>query len=70
MRLLEQHNFLAHYAIVVFGHSRFLGDTLIQNPDLLASFLRERNLDRSFSQEEFHESLARFRPARLTAMLR
>ncbi len=61
VRLLDQHNFLAHYAIVVFGHSRFLGDTLIQNPDLLASFLRERNLDRSFSQEEFHESLARFR---------
>ncbi len=61
VRLLEQHNFLAHYAIVVFGHSRFLGETLVQNADLLASFLRERNLDRSFSQEEFHESLARFR---------
>jgi len=61
VRLLDQHNFLAHYAIVVFGHSRFLGDTLIQNTDLLPSFLREKNLDRSFSQEEFHESLARFR---------
>ena len=61
VRLLEQHNFLAHYALVVFGHSRFLGETLVQNADLLASFLRERNLDRSFSQEEFHESLARFR---------
>ena len=60
-RLLDRHNFLAHYALVVFGHSRFLGETLIQNPDLLQSFLRERNLDRSFSQEEFHESLARFR---------
>ena len=44
VRLLEQHSFLAHYAVVVFGHSRFLGDTLIQNTDLLASFLRERNL--------------------------
>ena len=61
VRLLDQHNFLAHYAIVVFGHSRFLGETLIQNTDLLPSFLREKNLDRSFSQEEFHESLARFR---------
>jgi [glutamine synthetase] adenylyltransferase / [glutamine synthetase]-adenylyl-L-tyrosine phosphorylase len=61
VQLLNQHNFLAHYAIVVFGHSRFLGETLIQNADLLPSFLRERNLDRSFSQEEFHESLARFR---------
>jgi glutamate-ammonia-ligase adenylyltransferase len=61
VRLLDRHNFLAHYAIVVFGHSRFLGETLIQNLDLLQSFLREKNLDRSFSQEEFHESLARFR---------
>jgi glutamate-ammonia-ligase adenylyltransferase len=61
VRLLDQRNSLAHYAIVVFGHSRFLGDTLIQNTDLLPSFLREKNLDRSFSQEEFHESLARFR---------
>ncbi|MGH9504023.1 MAG: hypothetical protein ACRD20_14320 [Terriglobales bacterium] len=61
VRLLDQHNFLAHYAIMVFGHSRFLGDTLIRNADLLPSFLREKNLDRSFSREEFHESLARFR---------
>jgi glutamate-ammonia-ligase adenylyltransferase len=61
VRLLDRHNFLAHYAVVVFGHSRFLGETLIQNSDLLQSFLREKNLDRSFSQEEFHESLARFR---------
>ena len=35
VRLLEQHNFLAHYALVVFGHSRFLGETLVQNADLL-----------------------------------
>jgi glutamate-ammonia-ligase adenylyltransferase len=61
VRLLERHNFLAHYAIIAFGHSRFLGDTLLQNTDLLPSMLREKNLDRSFSQEEFHESLARFR---------
>jgi glutamate-ammonia-ligase adenylyltransferase len=61
VRLLNRHNHLAHYAIVVFGHSRFLGETLIQNPDLLQSFLREKNLDRSFSREEFHETLARFR---------
>jgi len=61
VRLLDRHNFLAHYALVVFGHSRFLGETLIQNTDLLHSFLREKHLDRSFSREEFHESLARFR---------
>ncbi len=61
VRLLEQHHFLAHYAVMVCGHSRFLGETLVQNRDLLVSFLREKNLDRSFSREEFHQALARFR---------
>src|SRR5437868_4985938 len=60
-RLLDRHPFLAHYAIAVFGHSRFLGETLIRNLDLFQSFLREKNLDRSFSREEFAEALARFR---------
>jgi [glutamine synthetase] adenylyltransferase / [glutamine synthetase]-adenylyl-L-tyrosine phosphorylase len=61
LRLLELHPSLAHYAVVVFGHSRFLGETLIQNTDVLHSLLRERNLDQSFSREEFHEALARYR---------
>ncbi|MGH9512808.1 MAG: putative nucleotidyltransferase substrate binding domain-containing protein [Terriglobales bacterium] len=60
-RLLDQHNFLAHYAIVIFGHSRYLGETLIKNPDILQSFLRERNLDLSFSHDHFQENLSRFR---------
>ena len=57
----ERRNFLLHYAVVVFGHSRYLAETLIQNPDLLQAFLREKNLDRSFSREEFEEGLARLR---------
>ena len=61
VRLLETHQFLAHYAIAVFGHSRYLGETLVQNTDLLHTFLREKKLDRSFSHEEFSEALARFR---------
>jgi len=60
-RLIESHPFLAHYLIAIFGHSRYLGETLVQNPDLLQTFLREKRLDRSFSQEEFSEALARFR---------
>jgi [glutamine synthetase] adenylyltransferase / [glutamine synthetase]-adenylyl-L-tyrosine phosphorylase len=60
-RLIDRYPFLAHYAITVFGHSRFLGETLIRNGDLFQSFLREKNLDRSFSREEFAEALARFR---------
>ena len=61
LRLIEVHPFLAHYAIVVFGNSRYLGETLVRNPDLLHTFLREKKLDRSFSHEEFSEALARFR---------
>ena len=61
LRLLEAHPFLAHYAIAVFGSSRYLGETLVQNTDLLHTFLREKKLDRSFSHEEFSEALARFR---------
>jgi len=58
---LEKHELLAHYAIAIFGQSRFLGETLLQNLDLLSSLIRDENLDRSFSQEEFHEGLARLR---------
>ena len=60
-RLLHRHHLLAHYALAVFAHSRFLAETLLQNPDLLGSFLHEKNLDRSLSREEFQESMARFR---------
>jgi glutamine synthetase adenylyltransferase len=41
VRLLETHQFLAHYAIAVFGHSRYLGETLVQNADLVHTFFRE-----------------------------
>jgi glutamate-ammonia-ligase adenylyltransferase len=61
LRVMETHPFLLHYAIAVFGHSRYLGETLVRNPDLLQVFLREKKLDRSFSHEEFSEALARFR---------
>jgi len=60
IRVLEGHPFLAHYAIAVFGNSRYLGETLVKNLDILQSFLREKKLDRSFSHEEFSEALARF----------
>jgi [glutamine synthetase] adenylyltransferase / [glutamine synthetase]-adenylyl-L-tyrosine phosphorylase len=61
LRLIELHPFLAHYAIAVFGNSRYLGETLVQNPDLLQTLLREKKLDQSFSHDEFSEALARFR---------
>ncbi|HEX7893769.1 MAG TPA: hypothetical protein VF447_06215, partial [Terriglobales bacterium] len=60
IRLLEEHPFLAHYAIAVFGTSWYLGETLIRNPDLLHVYLREKHLDRSCSKDDFAEALARF----------
>ena len=60
-RLLEKHPFLIHYAIVVFGYSFWLGETLIHNPDLFQGFIRGKSLDRTQSREEFQENFARFR---------
>src|SRR5438270_3939090 len=60
-QVIESHPFLAHYAIAVFGNSRYIGETLVRNPDLLQTFLREKKLDHSYSHDEFSEALARFR---------
>ena len=60
-RVLERHPFLLHYAIVVFGYSLWLGETLIHNPDLFHGFVRDKSLDRGHSREEFQEGFARFR---------
>lgn len=61
LHLMEEHPFLAHYAIAAFGTSWYLGETLIRNPDLLYLFQREKRLDRSYSNDDFSEALARFR---------
>ncbi len=61
LRLLDKHPSLVHYAMVVFGYSPWLGETLIHNPDLFHGFVRERTLDRTHSREEFQESFARMR---------
>ena len=61
LHLLGRQPALAHYALVVFGFSQFLGETLIQNLDLFHAFQREEMLDRSYSREDYRESFARFR---------
>ena len=58
--LIEQHVHLAHFAIMVFAHSQFLGETLLRNPDLLQSILQEKSLDRSFSRDDFQDRLRKF----------
>ena len=60
-RALDRDRVLVHYALVVFGYSQFLGETLIQNSDLFHSLQRDKILDRSRSREEYREALARFR---------
>ncbi len=61
LQQLNRHHVLLHYGLVVFAHSQFLAETLIRNPDLFHAFLRDKNLERTHSREEFHEALARFR---------
>ena len=61
LQLLEKHPSLVHYAVVVFGHSPWLGETLIHNPDLFHSFTREQRLDRTHSREELQQDFARMR---------
>jgi len=61
LRRFDRSRFLVHYAIAVFGYSQWLGETLIQNPDLFHSLGRDRTLDRSHSREDFLQHFARFR---------
>ncbi len=52
---------LLHRASLIFGHSKWLGETLIQNADLLKRLGRRGNMDRCLSTEEFRNEFARFR---------
>jgi [glutamine synthetase] adenylyltransferase / [glutamine synthetase]-adenylyl-L-tyrosine phosphorylase len=51
---------LLHHASLIFGHSKWLGEALIQNADLLKRLGRRQNLDRCLSTEEFRDEFARF----------
>ncbi len=57
---LERHRFLIHYAMVVFSSSRYLGETVIKNPELLLSLQKDRSLEKSYSREDYAERYARF----------
>ena len=61
IRSLERHPQLLHYALALFANSQYLGETLIQNPDLLPGLLREDSLGRVQSAEDFAGAFARFR---------
>jgi glutamate-ammonia-ligase adenylyltransferase len=59
-RQFERHQFLLHFTLTVFSYSAYLGETLIKNHDLFHALLREKNLDRSYSRDDFAEAFARF----------
>jgi glutamate-ammonia-ligase adenylyltransferase len=61
IRLFDRNRVLLHYAIVVFGHSHWLGDGLLRNPSLLDSFNREKSLERSLGREDYRQKLAQLR---------
>ena len=59
--LLDRDHVLLHYALVIFGHSYWLGEALIQNSDVLLSVQLDKNLERSQEREDFFERLNHFR---------
>ncbi len=61
VQALERQQALAHYALVIFGYSRYLGETLLQNSDVLQSLQLDKSLDRSFTIEDFRRALEHWR---------
>jgi [glutamine synthetase] adenylyltransferase / [glutamine synthetase]-adenylyl-L-tyrosine phosphorylase len=59
--LFEKNRVLLHHAIVIFGHSYWLGETLLHHPDMFYSLHREKNLERSLGRDDYREGLARLR---------
>lgn len=61
LRLLDRQRQLIHYALVIFGFSQWLSETLIQNTDMFHALARDKNLGLSHSREDYAEAFARFR---------
>jgi glutamate-ammonia-ligase adenylyltransferase len=59
--LLEANHALLHYVLLIFGNSYWLGETLIQNQELLFSLQQKRELERVREQEDFRRILGGFR---------
>lgn len=59
-RMLDRQRPLVHYVLTIFSFSPWLGETLIQNTDLIHALARDRNLGISHSREDFSEQYARF----------
>ncbi|HKF20837.1 MAG TPA: hypothetical protein VKE93_04665 [Candidatus Angelobacter sp.] len=67
LHLLSRNPTLLRYVILIFGHSYWLGETVLQNTDLLERLLHDKRLERSLTREDYHDTLARFRAERPNA---
>lgn len=59
-QLLVRQPALLYHVLALFSHSRFLSETLIQQPELLTWLARGRQLDHIKSKEDLREEYARF----------
>ena len=67
LKFVEQHPAALHYLLTVFSYSRFLSETLLQQPELITTLLRpprgaesSRSLERGRTPEDLSEEFARF----------
>ena len=54
---------ILHYTSLIFGHSSWLGETLVQNPDLLRALGRVGDLESAYSPQAYREKFGRWRAA-------
>ncbi|HMF90400.1 MAG TPA: hypothetical protein VKL40_07135 [Candidatus Angelobacter sp.] len=61
LQLLARDLTLLHYVVTIFGHSYWLGETVLHNPDLLPALQRDKRLEYARTRDDYQESLARLR---------
>jgi glutamate-ammonia-ligase adenylyltransferase len=52
---------ILHYALVVFGHSYWLGEALLQSPEILRALRKEKSLERFLGREAYRSRLEQYR---------
>jgi glutamate-ammonia-ligase adenylyltransferase len=50
-----------HYALVIFGHSHWLGEALLQSPEILDALRKEKSLERFLGRETYRLRLEQYR---------
>ena len=56
---LWRHPTALTYLVAIFGHSRFLAETLLAEPGLAVQFARDRNFTKLKSKEDLFQDFAR-----------